>query len=125
VREESRRRRNSCLQQNPGAPICEEPLRVSSDDRDEIVRRYIAGIRRRGRNLSSADLRDCSPVGELIPTGVIYDCDNLPAMRFHCRIRGITDQVSIFGCLCCGPDGQAHYQWSRPHWSENLSRRGR
>lgn len=122
---DNRRDRNNCLEQNPGAQICMEPPLDSVDQRDEAVSHFIDGQHRAGRHLTFEDVGDSYRVGEAIPSGVIDDCGLAPAIRFHYRINGIRDEVSIFGCLCCDRDGRARYQWSRPHWSENMSRRRR
>jgi hypothetical protein len=123
AREGERERRNRCLEQNPGAQICEDPIHETANDRDEILAEFIDGQFRSGRRLSFDDLGDCYRFGEPIPNGVIDDCGLAPAIRFHCRVNGIPDEISIFGCLCCDPQGNTRYQWSRPHWSVNESRR--
>jgi hypothetical protein len=123
VPEEENRRRSRCFAENPGAQICEEPVAGSADDRDEVVAEFIDGQARSGRSLSFSDLGDSYEIGSRVGPGVIQDCGYAPAIRFHYRINGISDEVSIFGCLCCDRAGQAHWQWSRPHWSDNQSRR--
>lgn len=112
-------RRKSCMERNPGAQFCDEPLNTSDDARDEMVVEFLMN-----QGFSYDDLGDCYPFGQSIPGGVIDDCGGAPAIRFHCRVNGDTREVSIFGCLCCDRNGATHYQWSRPHWSTNLSRRG-
>ena len=70
------------------------------------------------------DLGSCFKFGESIPAGQIDDCAGAPAIRHHCTVKGDPRTISIFGCLCCDMEGNTHYQWSWPHWSANLSKRG-
>lgn len=117
--DERQRRRENCFSNNPGAIPCDEPVFDGDDIRDEVVAEFLYS---NGYGFDS--LVNCSQFGSPIGHGEIEDCGKAPAIRYHCQVRGTPNIVSIFACLCCDINGDSHFQWSRPHWSINQSRRG-
>jgi hypothetical protein len=117
--DERQRRRENCFSNNPGAIPCDEPVFDGDDIRDEVVVEFLYS---NGYGFDS--LVNCSQVGSPIGLGEIEDCGKAPAIRYHCQVRNTPNIVSIFACLCCDINGDSHFQWSRPHWSINQSRRG-
>lgn len=115
---EREKRRKNCFEYNPGAVPCDEPVYDGNDIRDEIVAEWLM---QNGYDFS--DLVNCSQFGSPIGAGEIEDCGKAPAIRYHCQIKGTRNVVSIFACLCCDVEGNSRFQWSRPHWSINQSRR--
>lgn len=103
---------NDCFERHPYASVCE-----GLSDRDEVV---IDFLMNNGRSFT--DLGDCFGMGSFGP-GAIEACGGAPGERWHCRVNGTSDQVSVFGCLCCDQDGTTSLDWRGPHWSVNLSRR--
>lgn len=115
---EREKRRKNCFEYNPGAVPCDEPVYDGDDIRDEIVAEWLM---QNGYDFS--DLVNCTQFGSPIGAGEIEDCGKAPAIRYHCQIKGTGNVVSIFACLCCDIEGNSRFQWSRPHWSINQSRR--
>ena len=111
--EESEPQRN-CLEQNPSALICTEGI-----EREEVVQEFLMN---QGYDFDA--LGDCYGMASF-GVGAIDACDGAPGVRWHCRVNGTPKEVSIFGCLCCKPDGSTGFEWRGPHWSVNLSSRGR
>lgn len=109
--EEDRRRR--CQEMNPGAGICD-----GFSDVEEAVIDFLMN-----EGYSYTDLGDCRQVGTF-GAGAIDACSGAPGIRWHCRVNGTTDEVSIFGCLCCNPDGTTGFDWNGPHWSTYMGSRG-
>lgn len=106
-----RDRRRSCHETNPTFLSCEDEI-----DKEEIL---VDFLMREGYSFD--DLYDCQGI-DSFSSGAIDACDGAPGERWHCRSGG--GVISIFGCLCCRADGTVGYEWRRPHWSTNLSRRG-
>lgn len=117
--DESRKRRQKCFEINPGAIACEEPIYDGDDIRDEIVAEWLMN-----NGYEFSDLGNCTQFGPPIGPGRIEDCNGAPAIRYHCGVRGTKNVVTIFACLCCDREGNSRWQWSKPHWSDNASRRG-
>ena len=115
---EKKRRRDSCFERNPGAIACDEPVWDGDEMRDERVAEFLYD-----QGYSFADFT-CTQFGAPIGAGRINDCDGAPAIGYHCRVKGTSNVVSIFACLCCDAEGNSRFQWSRPHWSVNQSQRG-
>ena len=111
---DERRRRNDCRRQHPFAMDCDDPHRV---DRDEVVIDFLTN-----QGYAYDDLGDCWGMGSF-PSNTINACMGAPGERWHCRVHGTNDEVSVFGCLCCHPDGSTGFEWHGAHWSVNLSRR--
>jgi hypothetical protein len=110
---EPERERQDCQRRNPFALICEDPPM----DRDEVVVDFLIN---QGRDFS--DLGDCRGIDSFGP-GEIDACDGAPGERWHCRINGTNDEVSVFACLCCNKDGSTGFEWRGPHWSISQSKR--
>jgi hypothetical protein len=99
----------------PSALVCSG----ESLDREQRVRRF---VEQNGITVSSLKFVKVGSFG----VGEIDACDGAPGERWHATVNGRRDLVvSIFGCLCCKEDGTTSLAWRRPHWSVNLSRRGR
>jgi hypothetical protein len=109
--EEDRRRR--CQETNPGAGVCD-----GFSDVYEAVQDFLMN---EGYNFNA--LGDCRQVGTFGP-GAIDACSGAPGIRWHCSVSGTSDEVSVFGCLCCNPDGTTGFDWNGPHWSDYMGRRG-
>jgi hypothetical protein len=88
-----------------------------SADRDEVVQEFLMN-----QGFSFTALGDCRGIASF-GGGVIDACDGAPGERWHCRVNGRSDEVSVFGCLCCDEDGTSGLDWRAPHWSVNLSKR--
>jgi hypothetical protein len=101
-----------CRRTHPYALICE-----GYQDREEVVVDFLMN-----QGYAFDALGDCWGVGSFEP-GAIDACDGAPGERWHCRVKGTADEVSVFGCLCCNEDGTTGFEWRGPHWSINLSRR--
>ena len=107
--------RRNCMQQNPGAHACDEPLRTGPDMMEETLVDFL--LSQTNKDFAPDDLGGCYKFGNPIPAGTIDDCSGAPAIRYHCSVKGDPRTISIFGCLCCDLQGNTHYQWSWPHWS--------
>jgi hypothetical protein len=108
-----RREQENCFQLNPGALPCTE-----SSDRDEVVVDFLIN-----QGYPFDAIGDCRGVNSFAP-GAISACAGAPGEVWHCRVNGTSDEVSVFGCLCCDEDGSTNHEWRAPHWSVNLTRRG-
>jgi len=102
-----------CLRTNPSALRCTEGVEM-----EEVVQEFLFN---QGYGFDA--LGDCHGMASF-GVGAINQCDGAPGVRWHCRVNGTPNEVSVFGCLCCKPDGSTGYEWRGPHWSINLSSRG-
>lgn len=110
----TRDKREDCRRTHPYALICE-----GYQDREEVVVDFLMN---EGYDFDA--LRDCWGLDSFGPDA-IDACDGAPGERWHCSVKGMADEVSVFGCLCCNEDGTTGLEWRGPHWSINLSRRPR
>lgn len=108
-----RDRRSSCRSLHPYALSCEHGA-----DMEEAVIDFLMN-----EGYGYGSLGDCRGVGSF-GVGAIDACGGAPGERWHCRVNGTSDEVSIFSCLCCNADESTGFSWRGPHWSVNLSRRG-
>lgn len=106
-------RRNECQRKNPFALYCEDPRKM---DMEEVVIEYLMN-----EGYSFEDIGICR-FKSRFESGEIKDCTDAPGERWHCRVKGTTDEISVFGCLCCHTDGSPGSEW-HAHWSDNLSKR--
>lgn len=105
-------RRNDCKRMHPFAVDCEEGI-----SRDEVVVQFLLE-----EGYSYNDLLNCQGMSSF-GANTIDGCDGAPGESWHCNVRGSSVPVSVFACLCCHADGSTGFDWRRPHWSTNLSRR--
>jgi hypothetical protein len=98
--------RRKCLETHPNAIICDEFI-----DRDEVVVRFLMS-----QGVSFDSLGDCSRFSSF-GAGTIDACGGAPGEDWHCSVKGTSDVVSVFGCLCCNADGSTGLDWRDPHWS--------
>jgi hypothetical protein len=102
----------NCRQQHPYAPPCSGIFDIEEVAVDFLMR----------NGYSYSALGDCYGKSSFAP-GVIDACEGAPGESWHCRVNGIANEISIFGCLCCDEDGTTALEWRGAHWSVNLSGR--
>jgi len=110
-KEESRRR---CFETVPFAISCEEGF----TDPYEAAQDFILNQ----TNYSFEDLGDCYPFNSHGPNKIAA-CDGAPGVSHHCRINGTSDEISVFGCVCCDEEGNSGYTWRGAHLSDYAGNR--
>ncbi|MDC0745363.1 eCIS core domain-containing protein [Polyangium mundeleinium] len=109
--------REECRSWNPYAINCE----TGASNAESSVRRFLASAGH--ANISRLS---CSQNSTFTERDDIMACNGAPGMTYHCIPDGRRDlTVSVFGCQCCDAKGDTSYTWRGPHWSINLSKRGR
>jgi hypothetical protein len=110
--ERERDPRQECRRLHPYALNCTDHSNIEEVAIDFLI----------NQGYDFTDLGDCRGINSFGPN-VIDACDGAPGESWHCRVNGTSDEISIFGCLCCNEDGTTGFEWRGAHWSVNLSRR--